>query len=336
MTARIGPRGRGARPALIPPGRQMSPFPPARSLRGIPDTRRNRWLNRSQLEVMCLPGAVREPGRGPRAHTRRAAGSRRGHTGHRPATRVGRTLEGDHNVGRSAMGLILGIDTRRNGDHTTVLASGELDMAPGRLLASLTPLRRSRDRELTLDLTELHFCDAAGLAALLTASRLAQVEQVDFEILSPGERLSVDHSGSRRPDPSRRVGSQSSTTTRQQLRGRSRRAAATSVDLLHRVARLRVRESLCSPNPRSAQTSNGPPLFEDLLCCLNSLRVPVRPTRLTAYVASDFEYPSASVRYHIKLLLREPLRFEAALRALYGPRLPVDADMVDGVRRLSL
>lgn len=98
------------------------------------------------------------------------------------------------------MGLILEIDTRRSGDHTTVLASGELDMATqGRLLAELERhLAGHETARLTLDLTELHFCDAAGLAALLTASRLAQVEQVDFEILSSGEspvRSLLDHTG---------------------------------------------------------------------------------------------------------------------------------------------
>jgi len=84
------------------------------------------------------------------------------------------------------MSLILEIDTRRDGDTATVLVAGELDVAThDRLLAELdSHLASTEITTLTLDLTELLFCDSAGLAIMLTTSRLAQVRGIDFEILS--------------------------------------------------------------------------------------------------------------------------------------------------------
>jgi anti-sigma B factor antagonist len=85
------------------------------------------------------------------------------------------------------MGLILGIHPHREGDCVTIRVGGELDLSTtGRLRAELdASMIEPGVRKIVLDLRELQFCDSAGVATLLTSSRLAGVEGVRFVILGP-------------------------------------------------------------------------------------------------------------------------------------------------------
>jgi anti-anti-sigma factor len=87
------------------------------------------------------------------------------------------------------MSLILGIDRRRDGDCVTVLVRGELDLSTtGHLQAELdASMNEPGVEKIVLDLRDLLFCDSGGVATLLTASRLAQLENVQLVTIRPAE-----------------------------------------------------------------------------------------------------------------------------------------------------
>ena len=65
----------------------------------------------------------------------------------------------------------LDIETRRSSGVVRIRLRGELDMLTAPLLtAALAGIRTAGRRHLVVDMTELHFLDRAGLAALLEAA----------------------------------------------------------------------------------------------------------------------------------------------------------------------
>ena len=67
--------------------------------------------------------------------------------------------------------LDLQISVNRHSGRTLLTVSGEVDLASGRTLEQRLDEHAAVDRDLTVDLSEVRFIDAAGLGLLLEARR---------------------------------------------------------------------------------------------------------------------------------------------------------------------
>ncbi|MFJ8625099.1 STAS domain-containing protein [Kitasatospora sp. NPDC093550] len=76
-------------------------------------------------------------------------------------------------------------------DGTAVVSlEGELDVTTVEpVVNAVAWALRDRPQQLDLDVTDLDFCDAAGLRALLRARRMANVHHVDFRLVGAGPKL---------------------------------------------------------------------------------------------------------------------------------------------------
>jgi anti-anti-sigma factor len=74
--------------------------------------------------------------------------------------------------------------------HTIARLRGELDVATAPALRErLAPLLRRRMRLLVLDLSEIRFCDAAGLAVLIGTQRRARLSGITLRLAAPGAQV---------------------------------------------------------------------------------------------------------------------------------------------------
>jgi anti-sigma B factor antagonist len=84
----------------------------------------------------------------------------------------------------------LTITTRRDGDTTVVVLSGELDMhSSGQLSSAIATVLDDSPREVAVDASGLSFTDSAGLRALLVARDDAEANDVVLRVVHVSEHL---------------------------------------------------------------------------------------------------------------------------------------------------
>jgi anti-sigma B factor antagonist len=83
----------------------------------------------------------------------------------------------------------LSVEEKRTADESTLVLTGEIDMATADQLRSAAEEILGRSKRLVIDFAGVTFCDSQGLSALITIHRAAEAAGVQLAFVNVGEFL---------------------------------------------------------------------------------------------------------------------------------------------------